>query len=120
MAMQTEYTFSLPRGFVDATGQVHRQGQMRLAIALDEIEAARDPRVQTNAAFLPVLLLSRVVTRLGDLPAVTPQVLLGLFAADLFFLEELYQQLNSPTAMALGVTCPQCNNHFQIQLAPTP
>jgi hypothetical protein len=91
---------------------------MRLATALDEIQSAGDPRVQINEAYLPVVLLSRVVTRLGDLPAVTPRVIEGLFAADLAYLEDLYQRLNSPEGVVLGVVCPQCSTQFQLQVAP--
>lgn len=72
MSFQTEYAFTLPRGYIDEAGQIHRQGTMRLAVALDEIESAQDPRVRASEAFLPVLLLSRVIIQLGELPIVTP------------------------------------------------
>jgi hypothetical protein len=71
----TEYVFTLPRGYLDNTGQVHREGSIRLSTALDEIEAVQDPRVLANEAYLPVALLSRVITRLGSLPAVTPMLI---------------------------------------------
>lgn len=91
---------------------------MRMAVALDEIEALQDPRVQANEAYLPVVLLSRVVTQLGSLPAVPPQVIAGLFAADFAYLEDLYQRVNSPDLVVMGAICPQCNAQFQIQVAP--
>lgn len=91
---------------------------MRLATALDEIEAVQDPRVQANDAYLPVLLLSRVITQLGTLPAVTPQVVAGLFVIDLAYLEDLYQRINSPEQVAVGAVCPHCSAQFQIQVAP--
>lgn len=116
--MQTTFEFTLPRGYVDEAGQIHRQGWMRLATALDEIEPLHDPRVQINEAYLPVLLLARVVLRLGDLPAVTPQVIERLFAADLAYLQELYLRLNSPTPVVVGAICPQCHTQFQLQVAP--
>jgi hypothetical protein len=118
VALQTDYEFGLPRGYVDGAGEVHRTGCMRLATALDEIEAVGDPRVQANEAYLPVILLSRVVTRLGQLPAITPQIIEGLFAADLAYLEDLYQRLNSPGAIMLGAVCPRCSTQFQLQVAP--
>jgi hypothetical protein len=118
MSFQTEFEFILPRGFIDPAGQLHQRGWMRLAIALDEIEALQDPRVQTHEAYLPVFLLSRVVTRLGDLAAVTPQVIAGLFAADLAYLEDLYERLNSAELIKLGVICPHCSSQFQVQVAP--
>lgn len=118
MTFQTEVDFILPRGYVDASGSVHRQGRMRLALALDEIEAASEPSVQANEAFLPVVLLSRVITRLGELPAITPQVIEHLFAADMAYLEDLYLRLNSHESVILTAVCPACSTHFQIQVAP--
>lgn len=118
MPFPTEFTFELPRGYIDSQGRVQCEGRMRLATALDEIEALQDPRVQTNEAYLPVVLLSRVVVQLGDLPAVTPQVIAGLFAADFAYLEDLYQRINSAEAIIMGTICPQCNTQFQIQVAP--
>lgn len=113
-----EYEFQLPKGYVAPDGQVHRQGAMRLAMAIDEIEPLRDPRVQANEAYLIILLLARVVTRLGNLPAVTPEVIEGLFAADLAFLQDLYQRLNAPESVIVGAVCPNCSTHFQLQVAP--
>lgn len=116
--MQTQFEFTLPRGYIDSGEQVHRTGTMRLATALDEIESTQHPRVQQNEAFLPVILLSRVVTRLGNLPAVDPGVIENLFAADLASLEDLYLRLNAHTQVTLGAVCPQCQAHFQVQVAP--
>ncbi len=116
--MQTEFSFTLPRGYIDASGQVQRQGVMRLATALDEVQVLQDPRVQANEAYLPLLLLGRVVVRLGSLPAVTQQVIEGLFAADLAYLEDLYLRLNSPQAVLVGAVCPHCSGQFQLQVAP--
>jgi hypothetical protein len=136
MSIQTEFPFRLPRGYIDAAGQVHRDGQMRLATALDEIEAIQDPGVQANEAYLPVALLSRVVTRLGSLAngggpgdgapversdgavEVTPRVIGGLFASDLAYLEDLYMRLNSAENMVLSTVCPHCGTRFEVQAAP--
>lgn len=120
MSLQTEFTFNLPRGYLDGSGQVHQQGVMRLATALDEIEAMEDARVQANDAYLPVVLLSRVVIQLGDLAEaqVTPQVIERLFSADMAYLEDLYLRLNSQDSVVLGVVCPHCSQRFDIQVAP--
>ena len=91
---------------------------MRLATAIDEIEPVRDPRVQANESYLPVLLLSRVVTALGTLPAVTPEIVEGLFAVDLAYLQELYLRLNSPENVIVTTVCPQCSHRFNVQVAP--
>src|SRR5688500_9073459 len=92
--LQTEYEFKLPFGFVDAQGNLQRDGVMRLATAADEILPLKDPRVQANEAYLIVILLSRVVVRLGAVPQITPKVVENLYAADLGYLQELYNRIN--------------------------
>lgn len=99
--MKTEFEFCLPTGYVDETGQVHQVGIMRRSRALDEILPMQDPRVQANAAYATVLILARVIVRLGDLPAITPEVIETMFASDLGYLQTLYRQINSPAAMVL-------------------
>lgn len=116
--MKTEFEFTLPRGYLEPNGQVHRSGRMRLATAQDEIDSWQDPRVQVNEAYLPIVLLSRVITSLGNLPGVTPQIIEKLFAADLASLEDLYLRLNSHEHVILGAICPQCSSHINIQVAP--
>ncbi|MBK6327325.1 MAG: phage tail assembly protein [Chloroflexi bacterium] len=118
MIMQTEFEFTLPRGFVDGQGQVHRHGRMRLATAVDEIEAVEHPQVQAKESYLPVILLSRVVTQLGALPEITPQTIAGLFASDISHLQDLYLRLNSSEPITIGVVCPYCNHELQLQVAP--
>jgi hypothetical protein len=115
--MQTTFEFVLPRGYLDPSGQVHREGVMRLATALDEIEAGRHPRVLDNEAYLPVALLARVITRLGALPAITPQVVENFFASDLAYLEDLYMRLNSAESVVLGATCLLCAGQIEIEVA---
>ena len=93
-SFQTEVDFTLPKGYLDATGVLHRHGVMRLATAADEILPLRDARVQQNQAYLAVIVLARVVTKLGDVPAVDTRVIEGLYASDLDFLQRLYERLN--------------------------
>jgi hypothetical protein len=116
--LEAEFPFILPRGYADATGQIHREGSMRLATALDEIEAIHDLRVLSNEAYLPVALLSRVITRLGNLPSITPSVVERLYVADLTYLEDLYLQLNQHEHVVVGAVCPHCGTSFQLQVAP--
>lgn len=115
---EPEFDFDLPRGYVDVTGQLHKQGRMRMATALDEIEVFQAPQVQMNEAYLPLVLLSRVITQLGDLPVVTPQVVAGLYAADLAYLEDLYQRINSAEQVVVGAVCPRCSLQFRLRVAP--
>ena len=91
---------------------------MRLAMALDEVELTQDPRVRANESYLTILLLARVVTRLGDMPSVTPRVIEGLFAADVAYLQDLYQRLNSIDHVVVGAVCPYCEKPFQVEVAP--
>lgn len=118
MSYPTEFEFSLPRGYLDPDGTRHVEGRMRLATARDEIESLQDPRVQANESYLPVVLLSRVIIALGDLPSIHPTIIEGLFASDLAYLEDLYERLNSPERVVLGAVCPHCSNQFQVQIAP--
>src|SRR5918993_41253 len=104
--MQTEVSFTLPKGYADQAGTVHRDGTMRLATARDEIEPLRDPEVRQNEAYLTVLLLSRVVTRIGDVREVSPEVIEGLYAADFDHLQRLYERLNTDGEAVGAGTCP--------------
>ncbi len=112
--LHTEFAFALPRGYVDEAGTVHREGVMRLATARDEILPQRDPRVRENEAYLTVLLLSRVVTRLGTVPQVTSGTIEGLFASDLAFLQDLYRRINQEGHTQAAVTCPDCKHQFTV------
>jgi len=103
---QTEFEFTLPCGFLDEDGTLHRDGIMRRATAADEILPLKDPRVQKNDAYLIVILLSRVVTRLGSLPAINPKIVEGVFATDLAYLQDLYNRINALDDRAS--TCPHC------------
>ena len=116
-ALRTEYAFVLPRGYVDGTGTVHREGVMRLATARDEIIPQRDPRVRENEAYLTILLLSRVITKLGTLAQVHTGVIEGLFASDLAFLQDLYRRINEEGHTQASVTCPACNHAFAVDVA---
>ena len=112
MELKTEYEFILPRGYIDSEGNVHREGVMRLANAKDEIVPLNDLRVQRNRAYLIIVLLSRVITRLGTLPEVNTGIVENLFAGDLRFLEEMYNRINEDEA-TVRVTCPECGATFE-------
>jgi hypothetical protein len=116
--MQTEFLFELPRGYVDGEGRVHRQGVMRLATAMDEIAPLRDMRVRANEAYLSILVLSSVVTRLGDVPQVTPHVIENLFAADMAYLQDFYRRINESGANTVEVVCPNCKTVFREEIIP--
>ncbi|MBN1443195.1 MAG: phage tail assembly protein [Planctomycetes bacterium] len=107
--METEHPFTLPRGYLDPSGKVHREGILRLATARDEIHVLADPRVRAHRAYSAVLLLSRVIVRLGDLEGeqVTPEVVESLFSADFAYLQGLYRRLNGDGSTDLA-TCPHC------------
>ena len=112
MELKTEYEFILPRGYVDKDGNLHREGIMRLANAKDEIAPLNDVRVQRNRAYLIIVLLSRVISKLGDLAEVNTGIIENLFASDLRFLEEMYNRINEDEA-TIEVTCPECGAKFE-------
>lgn len=115
--LRTEFGFVLPRGYVDATGAVHRRGTMRLATARDELVAQRDDRVRENPGYLTVVLIGRVVTRLGTLDDVHGGVIESMFASDLAFLQELYRRVNQEGHTRAGVVCPHCTGEFAVDLS---
>lgn len=114
--LQTEYDFSLPMGYVDDSGTLHKIGKMRLATAADEILPMKDPRVQNNPAYLTIILLSRVVTSLGDLKMITPLNIEGLFAADFTYLQEMYTRINQNGSNVIKIVCPKCEHNFDVEV----
>lgn len=118
MVFRTEFDFTLPRGYVDSQGNLHKQGRMRLATAKDEIIPLQDPRVRSNRAYLVIILLSRVITRLGDLKdsEINPAVVEGLFSADLAYLQELYRTVNEAGEANTEASCPECGHDFVFDL----
>lgn len=117
MGLQTEFEFTLPRGYIDQDGNLHRRGLMRLATAMDEIAPLRDVRVRSNQAYLVVILLSRVIVKLGTLPQITTGVLENLFAADLAYLQAFYRQINENGTSLITLTCPECKAKYELDLA---
>jgi hypothetical protein len=115
--LRTEFPFVLPRGYVDEQGETHRAGVMRLATARDEIVPLRDPRVRQTEAYLTVILLSRVITKLGNVDPITPAVIEDLFATDLAFLQDLYRRVNQEGHTQAAVTCPSCDHEFAVDVA---
>lgn len=114
--LQTTFDFDLPKGFVAKDGSIHRHGTMRLATARDEILPLRDPRVRDNEAYLTVLLLSRVITSLGELDQVNAAVIEGMFAPDLAFLQDLYRRINQEGHTHASVQCPSCETEFAVDV----
>lgn len=114
----TEHEFELPKGYVDSSGTLHRTGAMRLATAADEILPMKDPRVQNLPAYLIVILLSRVVVRLGTLTQINPGVIEGLFSEDLAYLQNLYNRINALTPARLAVRCPHCSHDVEVEVGP--
>jgi len=114
--MQTEFEFELPRGYVDQYGEVHKRGIMRLATAADEILPMRDPKVQQNTSYLSIILLARVITKLGNVPAITTRVIENLYTMDLAYLQDLYQRINMSEMPHYEVSCPHCSKKIEVPL----
>jgi len=117
MSLQTEFEFNLPMGFVDKDGNLHKEGAMRLATAMDEIVPLSDMRVQSNEAYMVVILLARVVTRLGTVRQISTNVIENLFAADMAYLQEFYQRINEQGRPTMSVVCPECQTSFEVDLS---
>jgi hypothetical protein len=112
---QTEFEFELPCGYLDAEGSLHREGIMRRATAADEILPLKDPRVGKNPAYLVIVLLSRVITRLGSLSQVNPKIIEELYATDLAYLQKLYNEINALDDPATRAVCPECRHEFVLE-----
>jgi hypothetical protein len=112
----TEFEFELPKGYIDPQGNLHRKGVMRLATAADEIYPLKDPRVQNWPAYLIIILLSRVVSRLGTLREINPGVIEALFSEDLAYLQDLYNRINGLTPRVITLRCPHCGQTHQAEV----
>ncbi|MFE0104601.1 hypothetical protein [Streptomyces sp. NPDC059009] len=115
-ALRTEFPFTLPRGYVDSRGTVHREGVMRLATARDELVPLTDTRVRDNPAYLSVVLISRLITRLGGLTDVHVGIVEEMFAADLGYLQRFYEKINTDGSSLAATVCPECGHGFDIDL----
>ena len=112
----SEIDFELPKGYVDVEGNLHSKGVMRLSTAADEILSMKDPRVQALPAYLIIILLSRVVIKLGTVQPINPGVIEGLFSEDLACLQELYNRINALAPRAMNVRCPHCDTSFEVEV----
>jgi hypothetical protein len=114
---QTEFEFTLPLGYADEEGVLNRSGVMRLATAADEIMPLKDPRVQANEAYLIIILLSRVITKLGSVAQINPKVIESLYTADLSYLHEFYNRINRSGNARIDAICPKCESAFALEMS---
>lgn len=110
--IQTEFAFQLPKGYLDDSGALHRDGVMRMATASDELSVLRDPRVRSNDAYLVVILLAQVITRIGSIQPVTPEMVEQMFAVDVLYLQDVYRQINGVDMRLAAAICPNCGHQF--------
>ena len=114
--MQTIYEFTLPKGYMDSNGELHRRGKMRLATAGDEMRAQRDPRVLANPSYLTIVLLAAVITEIEGVATIAPNIIERLFTADLAFLQDMYQRINDIEPPTIHFVCPDCGKEHDIPL----
>lgn len=114
--METVYDFTLPRGLVDEAGNVYKRGKMRLATARDEINATRDPRVLANPSYLTIVVLAQVITQIEGFEVVTPNLIEGLFTADLAYLQDMYQKINDVEPPKMKTVCPHCGETVEVPI----
>lgn len=114
--LQTEFEFTLPGGYVDDSGTLHKKGKMRLSTAADEIFPMKDPRVVQNPAYLSVILFARVIVSLGTLQNINPNTIEGLFTQDFNFLQDFYNRINENGTDVLKAICPKCGHEFETEV----
>lgn len=114
--LQTEFEFTLPKGYVDDDGTLHKEGRMRLATAADEIQPLKNPRVQSNSSYLTIVLLARTVTELGSLDTVDEDTIQNLFVSDLEYLQAMYERVNNSGLNAVDTACPDCGEPFTVEV----
>lgn len=113
MIAQEEFAFKLPKGYRDEAGVVHREGTMRLATAADEIFPMKDVRVKENPEYASVLILARVIVKLGTLDEVNAMIIENLYTADINFLQNMYQTINEMEDPMISIRCPHCQKTFE-------
>ena len=113
---QEEFEFALPKGYLDGEGNLHRIGVMRLARAIDEIVPLQDPRVRTNPGYSTIMILSRVILKLGALESISPAVVERLYARDLYYLQDFYRQINELEGVIPPTSQPEVPENGQSQL----
>ena len=113
--LQTEFEFTLPKGYIDSDGNLHQDGVMRLATAADEILPYKDARVQNNPPYLTVIVLSRVIKKIGEITSINPKIIESLFASDLSYLQDFYQKINASGTSKVSITCPKCEHKYEIE-----
>ncbi|MEZ0471130.1 hypothetical protein [Luteimonas salinilitoris] len=118
MVTTIEFPFVLPSGYTDDEGVVHREGNMRLATAYDEIAPLNDARVRNNPGYLVIILLSRVINKLGGLRHINTRVMEGLPSQDFVYLQDLYRRINEQGHARLPVSCPHCHEQFEVEVQP--
>jgi hypothetical protein len=114
-SFETSFPFELPKGYVDSAGKLHKNGVMRLANAADEIIPLNDIRVKSNPGYLSILILERVITKLGELPKIDAKIIERFYTADMQYLQDLYQRINSLDPQTFAVECPHCSNRFSVE-----
>lgn len=114
--METIFDFTLPKGYMDNDGVLHKHGRMRLATAADEIQSTRDPRVLSNPSYLTIVILSRVIVEIEGVSAIVPNTIERLFTADLAFLQDMYQRINDIEAPEMEVVCPKCGEIHKVPI----
>ncbi len=114
--METEFEFTLPKGYIDGNGEIHKNGKMRLATAGDEMRAQRDPRVLSNPSYLTIVLLAEVITEIEGVATIAPSIIEKLFTADLAFLQDMYQRINDIEPPTMHFVCPDCGKEHEIPI----
>lgn len=108
-----EFEFTLPIGFTDESGEVHRVGALRKMTGREEAILA-DRSIQRNGGQLVTSLLASCVVRLGSLEKVTPSVIGEMYSADRNYLLIRLRSATFGSELRASYSCPSCGETMPV------
>lgn len=113
---QTSVPFSLPKGYRDKKGELHKDGYLRLPTGQDR--EILTPIAKKNAAQASTLMLTRLC-KFEDGLYVTEDIMRDLTVRDREYLQKLLQENLFGVNLEIEVVCTDCGEEFRGNLNST-